>query len=319
MSKQFISGYFSFTKKERTGTFALLILIAVLIIAPFLFPFFIKKKTFSPDAFKKEIASLKIKQADSSLKYQPKNYDDEQPAYLQQTEKRYNREQSIKGELFYFNPNTLDEAGWQRLGLKDKTIATIKNYLSKGGKFYKPEDIKKIWGLNEALAESLIPYVQIEKPTGQKNDVANNYPKPVYEKPVYKPSVVDINIADTTAFIALPGIGSKLAQRIIGFRDKLGGFYKIEQVGETFGLQDSTFQKIKARLILSNNDVKQLNINTATLDELKIHPYLRYAIANAIVQYRTQHGNFSSINDLKKIVLITEDIFSKAAPYLKIN
>jgi len=121
------------------------------------------------------------------------------------------------------------------------------------------------------------------------------------------------------AFISLPGIGSKLAARIVAFREKLGGFYKVEQVAETFALPDSTFQKIKSRLIISHVDIKKLNINIATIDELKAHPYLRYNIANAIVQYRTQHGNFSSISDIKKIMMITEEIFNKAAPYLSVK
>jgi competence protein ComEA len=73
----------------------------------------------------------------------------------------------------------------------------------------------------------------------------------------------------------LPGIGSKLSQRIIAFRNKLGGFYSVEQVGETYRLPDSTFQKIKPKLILGNNNVKQININAASIDEMKAHPYLR--------------------------------------------
>ena len=203
--------------------------------------------------------------------------------------------------------------------MRDKTIATIKNYLSKGGKFYKAEDIKKIWGLDETLADKLMPYIQIEKKEYAANEKQEEYSKPVYEKKTYTPSTIDINTADTTAFIALPGIGSKLAQRIITFRDKLGGFYKIEQLGETFGLPDSTFQKIKPRLSLSNNAVKQININTATVDEFKSHPYIRYAVGNAIVQYRNQHGSFSALTDLKKVVAVTDEIFIKASTYLKIN
>lgn len=70
-------------------------------------------------------------------------------------------------------------------------------------------------------------------------------------------------------------------------------------------------------LRINNALPKQLNINTATMDELKAHPYLRYAIANAIVQYRSQHGNFVSTADLKKIMLVTEALYSKASPYLK--
>ena len=278
--------------------------------------FFIKPKKYDHSEFEKEIASLKVTPADSSNKFR-KKFDDNDDAY-QPYENRYPSNKEWEGELFNFNPNTLDEAGWQKLGVRDKTIATIKNYLSKGGKFYKPEDIKKIWGMDETLAKKLMPYIQIEKKEYTSNERTEEYTKPVYEKKTYTPASIDINIADTTALIALPGIGSKLAQRIITFRDKLGGFYKLEQVGETFGLPDSTFQKIKPRLILSNPSVKQISINTATLDELKNHPYLRYNIANAIIQYRTQHGSFSATADLKKIMAITEDVYNKVMPYLKL-
>ena len=95
--------------------------------------------------------------------------------------------------------------------------------------------------------------------------------------------------------------------------------YKAEQVAETYGLPDSTFQKIKSRLVIGSSNVKKLNINNATLDELKVHPYLRYNIANAIVQYRTQHGIFASVNDIKNIMLITDEIYNKVSPYLTIK
>jgi competence ComEA-like helix-hairpin-helix protein len=127
---------------------------------------------------------------------------------------------------------------------------------------------------------------------------------------------IDVNSADTAAFIALPGIGSKLASRIINFRDKLGGFYSIDQIGEIYGLPDSTFQKIKPYLKLEKIELKKININTATKDEMKSHPYIKWALANAIVEYRNQHGNFSSLEDLKKISLITDELFNKLEHYL---
>ena len=128
--------------------------------------------------------------------------------------------------------------------------------------------------------------------------------------------MVDINTADTSAFIALPGIGNKLALRIVNFRDKLGGFYSIDQIGETYGLPDSVFRKIKPFLNLETNLVKKFNINTATKDEMKSHPYIKWNLANAIVEYRNQHGNFSSLEDLKKISLITTEVFDKIKFYL---
>ncbi len=315
--KKFISDYFNFTKRERTGIIALLILILFFIFLPFLFPFFIKDKQQNSTAFADEIAALQIKSIDSNKNFVSRDFDENNyQNFYQPSEKNYYSNQA-KGELFYFDPNTLDEASWKRLGLRDKTIATIKNFTSKGGKFRQPEDIGKIWGLHEDQVERLIPYVQIQNTFTQ-----NNYEKKEYEPktyPKYTPSIVDVNESDTTAWIALPGIGSKLAQRIITFRTKLGGFNAIDQVAETFGLPDSVFQKIKLRLTLKNPAVNTMNINTATLDELKAHPYLRYVIGNAIFQYRVQHGNYKSVSDIKKIMLVTDDIYNKAAPYLRVN
>jgi competence protein ComEA len=304
MRKHFLSGYFSFTKKERTGVIVLLLFIAFFMLLPFAFPFFNKQQTFNSIELKQvmeQLDSTSLKHATYTYKkYIAKR--DSQEIYKAPT------------ELFYFDPNTIDKAGWEKLGLRDKTIATIQNYLSKGGKFYKPEDIKKIWGLNEDLANRLLPYVQIKAIVKDQS-----YKYVPYEKKKLILSNIDINTADTTAFISLPGIGNKLADRIVQFRDKLGGFHTIDQVGETYALPDSTFQKIRPRLVLNDSTVKQININTATLDDLKAHPYIRYYLANAIIQYRNQHGNFLSVDDVKKILLITNDAFIKMRPYLKIS
>jgi competence protein ComEA len=319
MWKRFISDYLNFTKKERTGIIALLLLIAIFITLPFLYPFFIYKKPVEATAFKKQIDNLVIKQADSAGKYEKINYrEDNFQHYREPDEKNYYSKQP-KGELFYFDPNTLDEAGWKRLGIKDKTIVTIHNYTAKGGRFYKPDDIAKVWGLHPDEVQRLIPFIKIQnlKPSGSTEKEAAKTAS--YQKAIYTPPVIDINTADTTSLIALPGIGSKLSQRILLFRDKLGGFYKVEQIGETYGLPDSAFQKIKTRFLINNTAVHQININTATVDEMKVHPYLRYALANAIVQYRLQHGNYTAIEDLKKIMLVTAEVFNKTAPYLKVN
>ena len=291
MWKNFITDYLSFTKKERTGTIVILLLIVIFITVPFFYPFFIHPKATDDKAFKAEMDQLIIKQIDSTQKFSYKNY---AKGNGQNSREEYTAVETVKkveAELFSFDPNTLDEAGWQQLGLRDKTIMTIQKFVSKGGKFYKPEDISKIWGLHDDEIKRLLPYIVIAQKknnyTDNKTfDKKNSENKP-NEKPKYTPNIIDINTADTAMLIALPGIGSKLAQRIIVFRDKLGGFYKVDQVGETFGLKDSVFQLLKARFIIAPAPVKQLNINVATMEELKAHPYLRYIIANNIIQYRS--------------------------------
>lgn len=318
MLKQFLSGYFNFTPKERVGIIFLLSLIVFFLFLPFFFSYFIPQQKYDHSRFQKEIGALKIKQKDSSgraLNFDENNYQN----FYQPSGKNYYGKQP-KGELFYFDPNTLPAEGWKKLGIRDKTVNTIQNYLSKGGRFYKPEDISKIWGLHAEEVDRLMPYVRIEQKYNDKYGASaqKDFIKQP-ERQSYSKTIIDINTADTSAFISLPGIGSKLANRIIAFREKLGGFYSVEQVSETYALPDSVFQKIKDRLTVSNPSVKKININTATVDELKTHPYLRYNIANAIVQYRSQHGDFAVISDLKKIMLITDDAYNKALPYLCIR
>jgi competence ComEA-like helix-hairpin-helix protein len=320
MPRQFATDYFNFTRKERTGVICLLLLIIIFLALPFFFSYFIAKPKYDHQQFEKEIAALNIKKRDSAGNFTNRNFDENNyQNYYQPSEKNYYPKQP-KGELFYFDPNTLSAEGWVRLGVREKTANSIQKYVAKGGKFYKPEDIGKIWGLHEDEVKRLMPYVKIAAKISQDlNSYKKTEPYKTYDKPKNKIENIDINTADTSAFIALPGIGSKLANRIITFREKLGGFYKIEQVAETYALPDSVFQKIKNQLLITNTSIKKLNINTATVDELKGHPYLRYTIANAIVQYRTQHGLFAAISDIKKIMMITDEIFNKAEPYLTLR
>jgi competence ComEA-like helix-hairpin-helix protein len=191
------------------------------------------------------------------------------------------------------------------------------HYLSKKGKFLKPEDLKKIYGLRQDKYEQLLPYIKIKSENKKAEAVNDNAPKKFTEYKPKTPEPIDINEADTPAFMTLPGIGSRLADRIINFRNRLGGFYSVEQVGETYYLPDSTFQKIKPFLKVSGNAVKKIDINTAGVAELKAHPLIKWNIANAIVQYRQQHGNYKSLEDLKQIAIITPEIFDKIVPYLK--
>ncbi|MBI2730930.1 MAG: helix-hairpin-helix domain-containing protein [Sphingobacteriales bacterium] len=324
MKKEWVKDYFTFTKKERTGIIVLVILVLILLFIPYLFPYLKKRPKHNNAEFENEIAKLKQLKIDSSQAHNlvrrtnnDDNDNDGQVDYYQP--KKRNDEENRRGELFAFDPNTATGAEWKRLGIKDKTIQTIQNYLSKGGRFRKPGDLYKVYGLKEEDVTRMIPYVAIKSET--VSETFKETPSIVYENKKAKSFSVqiEINTADTNTLIVLPGIGSKLSQRIINFRDKLGGFYSVEQVGETFALPDSTFQKIKPNLICNTSLLKKININTADLNILKAHPYIRYALANVIIQYRNEHGNYNSVDDLRKISMMTDELFRKISPYLTIE
>jgi competence ComEA-like helix-hairpin-helix protein len=309
--KEFVKDYLTFTRRDKLAILFLLVLMTFLFFTPALIretgSRSVKVDTNWMAAIKKlEQKNVPAENSAVSGNYFAYQYD--------RTENNYNT--SIRGQLFYFDPNTISEQVWKKLGLKEKTINTLQNYLSKGGHFTAPEDLKKIYGLKEEEYNRLFPYIRIEN---SKRDVIT--PKDISTSPVNNSSnsryqTIDVNTSDTTGFISLPGIGSKLAARIVNFRDKLGGFYSIDQVGETYGLPDSTFQKIKKYLKLDTLSIKKINVNTATVEELKAHPYIKWNLANPIVAYRNEHGAFSKPEDLKKIMAVTDEIYNKMAPYI---
>ena len=179
------------------------------------------------------------------------------------------------------------------------------------GNFIKKEDLQKIWGLPDGFYDFVKDYISIRT----SSSLEKKYTGALNSETERKVWNIELNSADTIALVELPGIGSKLAQRIINFRDRLGGFYSIDQVGETYGLADSIFKKIKPYLHI-NGGVKKININTATRDELKLHPYIKWNLANILVEYRNQHGHYKSIEELKNISSIDATLFLKIAPYL---
>lgn len=221
----------------------------------------------------------------------------------------YEPEKPVTLTPFNFDPNTLDENGFRRLGLREKLIHTLLNYRNKGGKFYNKESLQKIYGLHPDEYKQLENFIQISKQ--QVGGFS-------YIKKEIKP--IDINQADTTAWIQLNGIGSKLALNIIHYKEQLGGFVNISQVKEAYGMTDETFLKIKPYLKFKPVRIQTLNLNQATLQELNQHPYLKGPLARQLVDYRRDHDyKIDNLLQIKEIELINEEIFRKIVPYLSLQ
>lgn len=299
----------TFSRAERSGILVLLFLL----ISVWWIPAMFGNKRDAP------LADLRIDSLASGLP-DPREKKD-----------RYNRSESpyAKGrvrtsgnasEPFPFDPNLAVDEEWQRLGLSDRTIATIRRFREKGGRFRKPEDIRKIFGLSPQLADRLMPFVRITSPTDRnkpfRNDSMNIGMK--YARP--PPRIMDINGADSADWESLPGIGPTLAGRIVKYRNKLGGFHRKEQVGETYGLPDSVYRLIEHRLHLDETSTPgRIAVNTASFEQLSGHPYIPYRMARAIIAYRDQHGPYKGRDDMMRIALITPEALEKMLPYLQFD
>jgi competence ComEA-like helix-hairpin-helix protein len=226
-------------------------------------------------------------------------------------------------ELFSFDPNTASKTDFERLGLSPKTAYSIINYRNKGGKFYKTEDFKKIYTLDEADYERLksyidIPKTEIAKVETKEDDGITGFATAAKMDYIKKSTTVkiDINTAKVEDFQQLKGIGEGYAKRIIKYRNELGGFININQIQEVYGISKEVFEEIQPQLTQTSKPIQKININTADYQMLVTHPYLDSKRANAIVKYRKQHGDFKSVEDLKNIYAISADILVQIKPYL---
>ncbi|MFN4146102.1 MAG: helix-hairpin-helix domain-containing protein [Runella sp.] len=222
--------------------------------------------------------------------------------------------------LFYFDPNTASVSQLQALGMPKFIAERIEKYRSKGGKFRQKEDLQKIYGLRPELYERLEPYISIVAETPKTALVATNTPtSPAKEAEILpkapKITTFDINTADTTQLIRLRGIGSKLAARIVKFRDGLGGFVSESQYAEIFGLDSLALAELY-RFAQVRTPPQQISINTASIENLDRHPYISRRQAEIIIRYREQHGAYQSPQDLLRIKILDEKFVNKIAPYL---
>jgi len=318
--KQFFKEYFSFTKSERNGVIVLLTIIALLIVFP-QFAYLIKKnESIDFSEFEKEI-------------------DDFEASLIEKkTENQYETSYSSNNvfpsvdsvNYFSFNPNTITETEWQKLGLSDKLIKTILNYRTKGGKFYKKEDLKKMYGMPEDIYDTLQHYIIVENKKkyannskSYNNKYNNNYNNNYNENNKSKKYnneeyniVVEINSADQEELVKLRGIGAAFSERIIDKRNSLGGFVEKEQLLEVYGLKSETFEMIKDHIIIDLTKVKKINLNKAEFGDLIRHPYIDKETTILILKYRDKANIIYSVDELLENNVLTNDMFNKLKHYL---
>ncbi len=300
--------YFSFSKRERRGIFALLSIVFLQICFLIYLNYFPSKKPAEDfSAFEKEVDAF----------YAENNSVDSSESPILNNSKANEEHTEAKTkkvvELFPFNPNNLPEENWQRLGFSDKQIKVIKNYEAKGGKFYSKENLKKMYCISDEQFNRIEPYVTIPEKVAE--------PKIFSEKKYERKSVmVDIGIADSVELTNLRGIGPSFARRISVYRNKLGGFIHLEQLKEVWGVSDSLYQTLLPNICLKDSsNIKKINLNTADFNELRNHPYIGYQLAGLVSNYRLQHKGFKSVDEIRKIPLVNDQLYSKLAPYLKIE
>jgi len=285
---------FVISKRSKRGLLVLILASLGLIFFPRVYMFFQKEEAFVINS--EQIAEFER----THKKFEKRNYSN-----------YYSKKKKYKAPDSKFNPNTFTLSDWMNLGLSEKQSVVVLKFTSRG--IYSEQDLKRIFVIPDVLFELIRDSVVYPE------RFQNSPNQESFKKQAKQIILINLNTADTTEFMKIYGIGAFYAKQIIRYREKLGGYFTKEQLFEVWKMTTEAYDKIKDHVFISEKDVKRININSVTIEELKVHPYLKWNQANSIIKMRMQRNGFKNIEELKESVLIDSETYEKLFPYLSLH
>lgn len=219
-----------------------------------------------------------------------------------------------------FDPNTADSSTLVHLGFKPWQAKNMVKYRAAGGKYRKPEDLKKLYGMTDSMYQALTPYIYIarEEIDSVAVDSLRKDSLPRWEEE-NKDTILNLRTADTVELKMIHGIGSYRARQIVRYREQLGGFVSVEQVLEAKGMENVDADSLLAHFWIDSVKIEAMNVNSVGVQRLSRHPYLRFEQAQAIYELRRKKIRLDSIQQLQQIECISAETLEKIAPYLNFD
>lgn len=289
--------FLHFSQNEKRGLLVLSTLILLVLIVNVTMPFWLKSEPVDFSVFKAEV-----------------------DAYYNSLEQEKDVAIPPKKSSLTPTPFGIDTVSKQWLidhGLDTFIASNLISYRNKKGGFFAPEEVAKVYGMNDSIMRIWSPFMVFPKQAPTAEETTNKIP-PTEINPnlAIKPEFqIDINTADTALFALLYGIGPAFSNRIIKYRNLLGGFYSIQQIREVYGMDSVRFSKIKPFLHLDTIPLRKLELNIASLKTLKNHPYINFYQAKAMYEFRKKHI-IENWNMLVSIEKLDTSHLKMAKPYL---
>ncbi len=205
----------------------------------------------------------------------------------------------------YFDPNKADLNTLLQYGFNRFQASNLIKYREKGGTFYQPNDLLRIYGIDSSFYLSVGKYIEI-----------HSLPERDSRKKEKPGQYIELNSADSAELVQLYGIGPVFASRIIQFRELLGGYYNKDQLLEVYNLPEDTYRNIEEMVITDTTAVKKIRINFAGYGDLLRHPYLEKEHVEAIVDFRENNGVYRSVGQLSTKGIVDTNTYKRIRPYL---
>jgi competence protein ComEA len=293
--RKFLKEYFSFSRSE----IRIIVILSALIIFSFLLRFFIPVSEFQKftltqednDAIDSFIQSLEKVSYEKKMLYTPLKKTETQPVYRN------------------FDPNFVTSGELDEMGFPAFIRKNLIRYRQAGGKFREKSDLKKLYGFSDSVYILWEKYIVI--PESEVKDTVRTFS---FSRPI-----VELNSADSVKLLIISGIGPYFAGKIVNYRERLGGFLRLEQLLEIRGMDTVRLENIKSQIIIDTLSMEIINLNTATINDLKRHPYISPRLAESLIKYKQFAGIIKNVDELLENRLITEIEFTKLKPYITVG
>lgn len=227
-------------------------------------------------------------------------------------------------------------------GIGPVLAGRIVKYRTKIQGFASVDELRKVYGLDSALLEQLRPRLTVG-PYAEKREKRSPLSASVKEdaappevrkegrvelpasqskptggkKDLFPP--LDLNLADSVALLAVPGIGPGTAGRIVNYRNRLGFYHHLDQLSEVWGLRPENLERMKGSLTVNGNiqSMPHIRLNAAEVSRLQRHPYAGYKVSRVVEAYVKEHGELHSLNECFAIKGVESAVWTKLAPYLQ--
>ena len=289
LMKRYTTGFSYWTKQQKRGVLGLLCCCILLQIAYFMIDIPSPPAAFSREnliAFQQRIDSLKEQEKANQYTISP------------------------------FNPNFISDYKAYILGISAEQLSRLQSFKETGKYVNSAKEFQEVTGVSDSLLATIEPLFKFPDWVTQKK---TGYPSSYDNKPTAKIIKKDLNTATVEDLLPIRGIGEKLSERILKYRERLGGFSSKKQLGEIYGLSEEVISEIWRYFdLLSPAHVTKIELNQASKKELSKIPYLSYKEVEALLIFRSERGNLSSLNDLQAINFSAEKI-EQLSWYLKVE
>lgn len=313
--KEFLKEYFSFSRSETRSIIAILFLLQISFLCRIAIRNWPYSNTDQIDSLLlEELIDLIITREET--KDPEENFDRKHYATTEYSDNYHVTESLQQFNLKPFNPNTAYREELISIGLRPAVVMNLLKYRNAGGRFKRPEDLRKIYGMNDSVFRLIKDYIIIEADISVNTAfLASERPETL--RPISKnlPEIIELNSADSFELKQLKGIGPVFAARIIKYRDLLGGFYSHEQLKEVYGMDSSRFRLLLKQTKIDTQLIRKINLNSGEIHFLNSHPYINTYHFRSLLYYLKSSGEINELEELRENKVLPSEIYEKCRWY----